>query len=598
MTAASGSPPDPEIPGSPPPPEVSRDRVARRLPSSPPPWRVFLSHTSEFRRFPSTGGSYIDKAERAVLGAGHGIGNMEHYRASDGDTGGFDERQVQASHVYVGIYGMRWGTPLPGQPDLSYTVQEFEAASAAGIPRLIFVLDEDDDSGDVRIPSRFLRDDDHGHRQQAFLQRIQSSGELIIKRFRGPDHLAGLVETSLRELEKQRGLSNEEDRVFASAKTGVRQSIQNATPLDCCSRLMILVRRAQANEQQALSDSRFMATTWLTQPSGDSGKPFDNDWKDSTSETTFKLEELAASIVGWYSDVSNFIVAAGNRAAHVLVCLILPAELLASASLHRLLRMIREQCQAEDGWDAEPPPPIVLACTERLEARVLSQDQFRLCGSQSQRRWRAADATALAISMEISECCGGPSGSLSNLSWSLYCDDHPVHGNGVGHPSPKGLMGENHCARPAGVLQERGKPLCSFDETCAHHKPQALYLSWHADIPKNQPDSYRLRILRILQSGVPMFLLDSPGLNPEFWYNGALSLQASDADYDDHPLDALLCWSYPELMRRISRYHKTFEAPATTSDAAAWSYLRHMIFFCDDHRYRPPAGSAFNVPFL
>lgn len=391
--------------------------------------------------------------------------------------------------------------------------------------------------------------------------------------------------------------ADEADSVFASATSVVRQSCQDAGPLDGCSRLMILVQRAQEHERRAIADSRFMATTWLIQPSGESGKPFDNDRKDSTSETTFKLEELAASIVGWYSDVSNFIVSSGDRATHVLVCLILPAELLASASLHRLLRMIREQCQAEDDWDAEPPPPIVLACTERLEARVLSQDQFRLCGSQSQRRWRAADTTAMAISMEIAECCGDPSGSLSDLSWSLYCDDHPVHGNGVAHPSPQGLLGENHCVRPAGELQERGKPLCSLDETCAHHRPQSLYLSWHGDLAESQPDAYRLRILRILQSGVPMFLLDSPGLNLNFWCNGALSSLASDGDKCDHPLDTLLCWSHPELMRRISRYHKTFEAPACTSDAAAWSYLRHMIVFCDDHRYRPPAGSAFNSAF-
>ena len=76
-----------KIPGSPASPEVSHDRVALCLPSSPAPWRVFLSHTSEFRRFPSTGGSYIGKVERAVMAADHRVGNMEHYRASDGDTG-------------------------------------------------------------------------------------------------------------------------------------------------------------------------------------------------------------------------------------------------------------------------------------------------------------------------------------------------------------------------------------------------------------------------------------------------------------------------------------------------------------------------------
>lgn len=35
--------------------------------------------------------------------ANHQVGNMEHYRANDGDTGRFDELQVQTSQVYVGI---------------------------------------------------------------------------------------------------------------------------------------------------------------------------------------------------------------------------------------------------------------------------------------------------------------------------------------------------------------------------------------------------------------------------------------------------------------------------------------------------------------
>ncbi|MEB3266282.1 MAG: tetratricopeptide repeat protein [Cyanobacteriota bacterium] len=186
--------------------EVSHDRAARRLPSRPAPWRVFVSHTVEFRRFPTAGGSYIDRVERAVLAAEHGVGNMEHYRASDGDIGRFDQLQVEASDVYVGIYGRRWGTPVPGAPELSYTVQEFEAASAAGIPRLIFVLDWDASAREIDLPVDQLSDLEHGQRQQAFLDRIHTSGELIIKRFRGPDHLAGLVENSLRELEKRLAL--------------------------------------------------------------------------------------------------------------------------------------------------------------------------------------------------------------------------------------------------------------------------------------------------------------------------------------------------------------------------------------------------------
>ena len=37
----------------------------------PGPWKVFLSHTSELRRYPEDGYSYIHKSEQAVTDTGH-----------------------------------------------------------------------------------------------------------------------------------------------------------------------------------------------------------------------------------------------------------------------------------------------------------------------------------------------------------------------------------------------------------------------------------------------------------------------------------------------------------------------------------------------
>jgi hypothetical protein len=105
--------------------------------------------------------------------------------------------------VYVGILGTRYGSPVRDMPEVSYTELEFEAATQAGLDRLVFVLDTDAD--DTGIPVSMLIDQEFGARQEAFCRRVRDSG-LVTGSFANPAGLGQLVERSLRELaERRRG---------------------------------------------------------------------------------------------------------------------------------------------------------------------------------------------------------------------------------------------------------------------------------------------------------------------------------------------------------------------------------------------------------
>jgi hypothetical protein len=186
-------------------PTAGRATTPGTSPLKPGPWRVFLSHTSELREFPS-GGSYIAKAERAVSAAGHAIVDMADFAAIDHAPAAVCEQRVRNCDVLVGIYGLRYGSPVRDQPEVSYTELEFNTATEAAIPRLIFLINAD--SEELGLPPTALVDRDYGDRQDAFIQRVKDAG-LTLQFFRNPDDLKGLVERSLRELAELRGASTD-----------------------------------------------------------------------------------------------------------------------------------------------------------------------------------------------------------------------------------------------------------------------------------------------------------------------------------------------------------------------------------------------------
>ena len=124
---------------------VTRLAESRR-PADGAAWRVFLSSTSELRNFPAGGKSYVAEVERAIAAAGHVIVDMADFPAADQPVAELCADRVRGCEVYVGVLGTRYGSPVTDRPEVSYTELEFEAATAAGLPRLVFLLDTDADS--------------------------------------------------------------------------------------------------------------------------------------------------------------------------------------------------------------------------------------------------------------------------------------------------------------------------------------------------------------------------------------------------------------------------------------------------------------------
>ena len=165
-----------------------------------PGYRVFVSHTSELRDFPKAG-SYVAAVERAVSACGHVVVDMTDFPATDQPAAQLCRERVRSCQVYVGVLGTRYGSVVKDRPEVSYTELEFDAATEAGLDRLVFLLDTE--AEDVGIPPSGLIDNQFGARQQEFRRRVQHSG-LVARTFTGPATLGMLVERSLRELVQTR----------------------------------------------------------------------------------------------------------------------------------------------------------------------------------------------------------------------------------------------------------------------------------------------------------------------------------------------------------------------------------------------------------
>ena len=101
--------------------------------------QVFLSHTSDMARFPADR-SFVQAALDALGRAGLVPVDMRYFAAREGKPADYCRQRVRSCDIYVAVVGFRYGSMVPGEA-VSYTELEFREASLAGLPRLVFLLD-------------------------------------------------------------------------------------------------------------------------------------------------------------------------------------------------------------------------------------------------------------------------------------------------------------------------------------------------------------------------------------------------------------------------------------------------------------------------
>ena len=159
--------------------EQERPAMARRVGGRSAPARVFVSHTSELADFPA-GRSFVQAVLDAVARVGMAPVDMRYFAAREGQPAPYCRRRVRGCDIYVALVGFRYGSLVPGEA-IAYTEVEFLEATVAGLPRLVFLLDES-----PVLPTELV--DPARATVDAFRQRLLDA-DLIVARFTTADAL-------------------------------------------------------------------------------------------------------------------------------------------------------------------------------------------------------------------------------------------------------------------------------------------------------------------------------------------------------------------------------------------------------------------------
>jgi hypothetical protein len=152
---------------------------------------VFLSHTSQMATpRPPDGRSFVDAALDAISRADLLPNDMRHFPAADRAPAQYCMDAVRQCDVYVGVFGLDYGSPVRDRPDVSYTELEFQTAleerQRRGMRVFAFLLKEDAALGPADA------------RQADFRRRAPDSG-LMTATFSTPDQLQLLVYQTIKE---------------------------------------------------------------------------------------------------------------------------------------------------------------------------------------------------------------------------------------------------------------------------------------------------------------------------------------------------------------------------------------------------------------
>lgn len=114
---------------------------------------------------------------------------MEHLPAVDADAIAESLAMVDASEIYLGVFAHRYGY-VPAGHNISITEMEYERAVQKGIPRLLFLADEN-----VPAAPEYADRGPAGDKLKKLKERIKA--ERVVKFFRDPTHLREEVILSL-----------------------------------------------------------------------------------------------------------------------------------------------------------------------------------------------------------------------------------------------------------------------------------------------------------------------------------------------------------------------------------------------------------------
>jgi hypothetical protein len=158
--------------------------------------RVFISATSDLRAWPQDR-SFVQAAADAVSRAGDVVLDLTLYPSSAAPPAEVSREAVLGADVVVSLLGFRYGLHVVGQPSVSYPEFELDVAAKAGIPQLVFLLDES-----VPLPASMILGGEVAEfeRQLKFRRRLRNSG-LVVQTFSSPDQLQS---TLLQALVNQR----------------------------------------------------------------------------------------------------------------------------------------------------------------------------------------------------------------------------------------------------------------------------------------------------------------------------------------------------------------------------------------------------------
>jgi tetratricopeptide (TPR) repeat protein len=176
--------------------------------------QVFISHTSDMAQFPESR-SFVQAVLDAIGRAGMAPVDMRYFAARDGQPADYCRQRVRECEVYVAVVGFRYGTVVPGEA-VSYTELEFAEASAAGRPRLVFLL-----ADAARRPATPVPADADRAAVAGFRQRLLDSGVVV----------RGFASDASLELEVFHALT-EAGRGLVQAPTSAAMAVRYSLPAD------------------------------------------------------------------------------------------------------------------------------------------------------------------------------------------------------------------------------------------------------------------------------------------------------------------------------------------------------------------------------